>query len=278
MTDKGDKQELQPIRTLRLKTPELDSPEPTNRERASRNYLVDQAKLAHLEQEPTGRSFPLSTILNRAQHAKRESLLHRIPQNLNDSLTHSQNSLSAQGSISRIEPKNENYSPKKSVFGDYSKQPEPFDCFPDDASRQDSPFQSHQKDPGDCFFNETSKYETTLFHRQTTEGLGGLPKLKGLSVPLEQFKKKRSSIDFINGVYPAQDNDEQLIKKLAQKELFPTNEVIKKKRIKKKKVRSKTKKTVPVKNSPEGLVHVRSEGSLGSEDGRNSGAPRKRYA
>jgi hypothetical protein len=260
MTDSGEKTKLHPIRTLRLEAGEYDSPELTRTNRLRPNFTTDSGKLSAFEHQPVNRGNTLNTILGRAQHAKRESFIHNIQGPLDNSPSDSNKSESHKSSITNNDTKNENYSPKKSVFGEYSKIQEPFDDdFQRDYHDRESNSPERGKEINHYYFDDVNSDEPNFFQRNTLEGMQ-LPKINRQSFCIDRRKNKRSSIDFINGVYPLIEDDDHIFKNLAKKPVQkPTN--TKKKRIKKKSSRPKGKRVMNSKSMNEHGLDRISEGS-----------------
>ena len=276
MKDFGKKQKLDPIRTLRLKTPGKNSPETSNRERIKSNYITEDDKLTGFHQEMVSNLNPLSSILNRAQYAKRESLFYNIPLHEGISSGRSIKSNSQKSSLADNPLPHENYSPKKSVFGGSIKIQEPFDNFEQRHTPRDSLSPLQQKPNEDYFFGENSTYDSNFFNRTNQDSNQPFQRISRPSVCEDRSKMKRSSIDFINGVYPQLEEEAQVLNNISQmtEQLTPSKKK-RKKRNKKKTSRIKTKKKIGNKlNSTHALDKI-SEGS--EERNQNETTNRRRY-
>lgn len=200
MEDSEKKEELHPIRTLRLNPPIHVSPERQQRDRLRSNYTTDSGKLSYFDLDSHSRSHPLSTVLNRAQHAKRESILHPIGarEHILESPALSQKSISKKSSVMDNE-KPENFSPKKSVFGEYHKIQEPFGQSDCDKLSKSSNSGLNQKGSEHNFFEEKRGFEPNFFSHQINEAGQHLPALHRRSLIIDPRNRKRFSIDFIEG-------------------------------------------------------------------------------
>ena len=272
MEDSLKKQELDPIRTLRLNPPNLNSPEKSNRERLRPNFNTDSGKLSYYNVEPVAKINPLSTVLNRAQHAKRESVLHGIGIDLNTSPAPSNKSISKKSSVAEND-RPENYSPKKSVFGEYPKFQEQSDHTPQELTPRRSVSPLDRKESEHCFFGDNAEFEPNFFQSQVHERNPLLPKFNRQVSLGDRRKLKRSSIDFTNGIYCAMEDDTQILNNISKLSGFIEleNAPQKKKKIKKRKSKSSQKKNNP-KEIQEDLEKVSEE----SEEGPQGTILRKR--
>jgi hypothetical protein len=149
----------------------------------------------------------LNTILNRAQHVKRESMLNPIGMNGPPlvSSDHSQKSDSKKSSIMDND-KIDNFSPKKSVFGEYPKHQNPFghsDC--EDISKSSPSLRNH-KGSEHNYFEDKKGFEPNFFNQQVNTN-PNLPNLHRTSIHMDRSKMKRFSIDFIEGGLHNFDDD-----------------------------------------------------------------------
>jgi len=262
MTDSGEKKQLHPIRTLRLEADEYHSPELTRTNRFRPNFTEDSGKLSGFDHQPIAKANTLNTILGRAKYAKRESFIHGIQNHNTDSLSRSQKSISNKSSITNNEIKNENYSPKKSVFGEYTKVHDPFnDDYQRDYLQRESTSPVNNKGLNHYFFDDANPEEQNFFQRNTTDSMQILPKINRQSFFADRSKNKRSSIDFINGVYPHLDEEHKFLQNLSNKTPKQKTSATKKKRIKKKGSRSKKKGTTTTKANKDKELEKISEGS-----------------
>ena len=241
MKDFGKKKELDPIRTLRLNLQVQHSPELSTRNRFRSNFTSDSAKLSGFDQDLDPKINQLSTILNRAQHAKRESLLHGMILQDIPSPIRSEKSDSQKSSLNDHQMRPENFSPKKSVFGESNKYPEPFDDFQRRESLEGSLSPLNRKNEEEYFYEEERM--SNFFRQQVPGGNLPLPILRRPSILGGTKIKKRGSIDFINGVYPHLEFEAQALKEFSKTNVnLIASKKKKKKRSKKKISRSKSKK------------------------------------
>ena len=276
MKDFGKKQELDPIRTLRLNLPVQKSPDISRRQRFRPEFTTDSGKLSGFEQDLVPKINPLSTILNRAQHSKRESFLHGMILQEESSPNDSQRSQSQKSSLIDHPLRAENFSPKKSVFGESNKYQEPFDDSQRRESSEGSMSPLQQKNGRDYFFGEERLDEPNFFRKQVPGANQPLPRIGRTSISGRGGIKKRDSIDFINGVYPHLDEETRALNDFSKmSDNVVASKKKKKKRSKKKASRNKLKKKSGNNLNSLNPLEKILEGS--EEKNQNEASNRRRY-